>query len=195
MGAFTSIRQAVSLMASTALLLGCKTAQLSGGGAQVATSSAAPVDSGWDPSQCESLGYVIGRGGGAFGGGWVSNEGLIEYAMNDLRNKASEMGANFIQHDTPTMGQAGGDDGSATTTATVSGTAYKCEGEPRGRTTDASADEVSSASKSVCTPGATQPCTGPGGCSGGQSCVDDGSKFSPCDCGSSRSEEASSEPE
>lgn len=179
-------------------LMGCKTAQLSGGGAQVATSSAAPVDSGWDPSQCESLGYVVGRGGGSFGGGWISNEALIEYAMNDLRNKTAALGGNVVQHDTPTMGQAASDNGSTTTTATVSGTAYKCEGEPKGRTAvasadNASADEAPSAPTTVCTPGATQACTGPGGCGGGQFCVDDGSKFSACDCGSADGVAASQE--
>jgi hypothetical protein len=37
--------------------------------------------------------------------------------------------------------------------------------------------------KSVCTPGATQACVGPGGCAGGQACGGDGSAFGPCDCG------------
>lgn len=36
----------------------------------------------------------------------------------------------------------------------------------------------------VCVPGATQACVGPGGCSGGQSCADDGSRFGDCNCGS-----------
>jgi hypothetical protein len=39
----------------------------------------------------------------------------------------------------------------------------------------------------ACVPGATQPCTGPGGCRGGQACADDGSKFLACDCGSPQS--------
>jgi hypothetical protein len=33
-----------------------------------------------------------------------------------------------------------------------------------------------------CVPGASQACTGPGGCEGGQICADDGSRFGPCDC-------------
>lgn len=73
----------------------------------------------------------MGRGGGTFGGSWVSNESLIEHVMNDLR-KAADLGANFVQHDSPTMGQGGGDGGSTTTTATVSGTAYAGDGEPGG---------------------------------------------------------------
>jgi hypothetical protein len=35
----------------------------------------------------------------------------------------------------------------------------------------------------VCAPGATQACVGPAGCSGGQACVADGSRFGTCDCG------------
>lgn len=36
----------------------------------------------------------------------------------------------------------------------------------------------------ACVPGATQACVGPGGCSGGQACAEDGSRFEPCNCGS-----------
>jgi hypothetical protein len=90
----------------------------------VATSQSAPVDLGYVPSSCKSLGYIVGRGGGSFGGSWVSNESLIEYAMNDLRNQAAERGANYVQHDSPTLGVPGSD--GATSTATVSGTAYFC---------------------------------------------------------------------
>ncbi|MBN1605899.1 MAG: DUF4156 domain-containing protein [Polyangiaceae bacterium] len=162
---------------------GCKTSELSGGGAQVATSQSAPVDSGWDPGSCKSLGYVVGRGGGSFGGGWISNDQLIEYAMNDLRNKAAELGANFVQHDTPTMGQAGSDSGSTTTTATVSGTAYLCE--RKAAKASAAATPPPPPKPAGCTPGSTQACVGPGGCNGGQSCVADGSGYSPCDCGPS----------
>src|ERR1700741_5482296 len=71
----------------------CKTEHL-GAGAHVATSQSAPVDSGWDAKRCKSLGYVIGRGGGSFSGGWITNEKRIEYAMNDLRNQAASRGAN-----------------------------------------------------------------------------------------------------
>ena len=35
----------------------------------------------------------------------------------------------------------------------------------------------------ACTPGATQACVGPAGCSGGQACAADGSRFEPCNCG------------
>jgi hypothetical protein len=161
----------------------CKTSQLSGGGAQVATSQSAPIDSGWDPKSCKSLGYIVGRGGGSMGGGWISNDQLIEYAMNDLRNRASELGANFVQHDTPTMGQSGSNDSSTTSTATVSGTAYLCEQKADETRTVVAANDVTEGRPSACTPGVTQECVGPAGCKGGQFCVDDGSRYSKCDCG------------
>jgi hypothetical protein len=34
-----------------------------------------------------------------------------------------------------------------------------------------------------CLPGASRACVGPGGCSGGQSCLPDGKSLSACDCG------------
>jgi hypothetical protein len=37
--------------------------------------------------------------------------------------------------------------------------------------------------KPSCTPGETQRCVGPAACEGGQSCKEDGSGFSACDCG------------
>lgn len=109
------------------LLLACRTAELSGKGADVVTSQSAPIDSGFDPKSCKHLGFIVGKGGGAFGGAWIANEELVNYAMNDLRNQAAARGANFVQHDTPQMGVAGdGNGGSSTTTATVSGNAYYC---------------------------------------------------------------------
>lgn len=35
----------------------------------------------------------------------------------------------------------------------------------------------------ICAPGSTQPCTGSAACKGGQSCKEDGSGYTPCDCG------------
>ncbi len=117
-----------SLAAAALFLAGCATADLTNEGAQVATSNTAPSAEGYDPHRCRSLGFVVGRGGGSFGGAWISNEDLVKYAMNDLRNKAAEMGANYIQHDTPQMGVAGDQNGTTTSTVTISGTAYHCDG-------------------------------------------------------------------
>lgn len=56
----------------------------------------------------------------------IANDDLIEYAMNDLRNKAAKVGADYVQHDPPQMGHGDG----TTTTVTISGTAYKCGDAP-----------------------------------------------------------------
>ncbi len=110
--------------------------------------------------------------------------------MNDLRNKAAELGANFVQHDTPTMGQAGSDNGSTTSTATVSGTAYLCEQKADKKETVVAANDTTDDRPPGCTPGSTQECVGPAGCKGGQFCVDDGSGYSKCDCGPTSDEDS-----
>jgi hypothetical protein len=105
-----------SLLFASSATLACSTPALSPRGANVAVTRNPP------PAGCAALGYLVGEGGGTFGGAWVSNDQLIEYAMNDLRNKAADQGANYVQSDPPQLGQGKG----TTTTATVTGTAYRC---------------------------------------------------------------------
>lgn len=54
-----------------------------------------------------------------------------------------------------------------------------------GSVANAGAPAAPSLAASVCAPGATQACVGPGQCAGGQACRADGGGFLPCDCGSS----------
>lgn len=100
----------------TLLSVACATAKLTSGGARVAVAN--------DPQvvECENLGPVVGTGGGALLGGYVPNDKLVTYAMNDARNKAAALGATHITLSAP---QLGGMEGT-TTTATVSGVAYRC---------------------------------------------------------------------
>jgi hypothetical protein len=72
--------------------------------------------------KCESLGNLTGKGGGA-SGGYVSNESLIEYAVNDLRNQAQRLNATHVVYSTPALGGASG----TTTSAMVMGEALRCE--------------------------------------------------------------------
>lgn len=72
--------------------------------------------------KCESLGNLTGKGGGA-SGGYVSNEDLIEYAVNDLRNQAQRLNATHVVYATPALGGASG----TTTSAMVMGEALRCE--------------------------------------------------------------------
>lgn len=108
--------QASLALAISVLSIACSTEELSSGGANVVASRNAPN------VNCEPLGNLVGHGGGTFGGQYLANDDLIEYAMNDLRNQTAERGGNYVQHDPPTLGQGDG----TTTTATISGTAYRC---------------------------------------------------------------------
>jgi hypothetical protein len=110
-----NLRTVLLALTSTALFA-CSTPALSPAAAHVAVTRNAP------PSSCATVGYLVGEGGGTFGGGWISNDQLIEYAMNDLRNKAAAQGANYVQSDPPQLGSGRG----TTTTATITGTAYRC---------------------------------------------------------------------
>ncbi|MGE0325811.1 MAG: DUF4156 domain-containing protein [Polyangiaceae bacterium] len=114
------MRTQLALLLSLAALAlgGCSTASLTAEGAKVAPTRD-PL-----PESCKNVGMVVGKGGGTFGGGLVSNEDLIEYAMNDLRNKTAELGGTHVRNDPPQLGSGDGD----TTTVTITGTAYKCPG-------------------------------------------------------------------
>ncbi len=112
------------VVVAAAATAGCKTASLTSSGAQVAPTPD-PL-----PPECKTLGLVTGKGGGTFGGGMVSNEDLIEYAMNDIRNKSGELGATHVRHDPPQLGQGDG----TTTSVTITGTAYTCpDSTPRSQ--------------------------------------------------------------
>ena len=48
------------------------------------------------PKGCKFLGSAIGEQGGSFTGGWTSNKALAQGALNDMKNKAYEMGGNYV---------------------------------------------------------------------------------------------------
>jgi hypothetical protein len=109
------------------LMTACSTAKLSSGGSHV------EYVNQLDRKGCKNLGPVFGKGGGQFGGAWISDENLMEYAVNDIRNKAAERGATHVVAQTHQMGNTssasyyGG--GGTTSTATISGVAYRCPRE------------------------------------------------------------------
>jgi len=49
------------------------------------------------PRGCRYLGQVNGSQGNFFTGGFTANRNLEQGAQNDLRNKASNMGGNYVQ--------------------------------------------------------------------------------------------------
>jgi hypothetical protein len=81
----------------------------------------------------------VGNQGNFFTGNYTSNRNLEEGAMNDLRNKASKLGANYIQLVTNRAGVTGSmsgsfdkhggfmSGGSAQTNVTNLGNAYHCD--------------------------------------------------------------------
>lgn len=64
------------------------------------------------PKGCKYLGQVVGNQGNFFTGGFTSNRNLEEGAMNDLKNKAAKLGANYIQLVTNRAGVTGSMSGS-----------------------------------------------------------------------------------
>ncbi|WP_169927687.1 DUF4156 domain-containing protein [Labilithrix luteola] len=119
-GSLSLVLVSLASLASLVTVAGCSTSALSPKGAQVAATRNPPT------RDCAALKYIVGQGGGTFGGAYISNDDLVEYAMNDLRNKAADLGANYVQHDPPQLGSGSG----TTTTVTISGTAYRCSGAP-----------------------------------------------------------------
>jgi len=125
---------------SVTLVVGCYSSlpELTPGGAAVAVSPNAPSVQGFDARQCRSLGFI-----GATGGG--HNLSVSEYeqsAMIELRNEAAARDANYVQYDSPqlsvdTTRVAGGWANVSTNGATISGTAYHCQGAPAAPGSDA----------------------------------------------------------
>lgn len=140
-----SERRLVGLALAAVLLSACKTPELSASGRSVLPSLAPPVDMGYAPEQCRPMGTVIGKGGGSFGGGLIRNEELTRYAMNDMLNNAAQLGANVVHHSSVQFGESGGRGSSDVSSAMVTGTAYRCEGPPRGRAASTAASPAAPA--------------------------------------------------
>jgi hypothetical protein len=128
------------------LVSACAAGHLSPEAAAINVSANPPAQSGLDPSRCQALASLVGRAG------WVPTQDLVDSAMKDLRNQAVALGANYLQHDPPKMGVSG-NMGSSSTPTTVSGIAYRCDGNDGGASGVASAE--SDASASVPAPGTT----------------------------------------
>jgi len=109
-----------TLFALLTLALGaCSTASLNTPGAKIVVTSE-------KPKGCKSLGLITGKGGGAFGGGYIKTDKLMEYALNDLRNKGAHKGATHLSQQSPQLGTSEG----TTTTVTIVAEAFKCTGDP-----------------------------------------------------------------
>lgn len=82
------------------------------------------------PKGCKFKGAVVGEQGGSFTGGWTSNKNLAQGALNDMRNKAFDLGANYVVLETNTAGNtmSGSRYGTSggQTDVTKTGNAYAC---------------------------------------------------------------------
>ena len=126
------MKKILSISTLTLILSGCASVPVEPGAARI-ISSPNPA-----PKSCKYLGQVVGNQGNFFTGGFTSNRNLEEGAMNDLRNKANRLGANYVQLVTSRAGVTGSTSGafdrqggyisggSQQTNVTNLGNAYRC---------------------------------------------------------------------
>lgn len=88
------------------------------------------------PKGCHFLGAIVGEQGGSLTGGLTSNANLTQGAMNDMRNKALDLGANYVQMVTNHAGNTGSgsmySSSTQQTDVTNTGNAYKCKPDDIG---------------------------------------------------------------
>ena len=94
------------IISSLILLSGCSSIPVSPEAYRVVVAPDKP------PVGCKFIGQVVGNQGNFFTGGFTSNRNLEEGAMNDLENRASALGANYIQLITNRAGVTGSMNGS-----------------------------------------------------------------------------------
>lgn len=100
------MKKLVAVSALAILVSGCASIQLEPQASRIIASPNAA------PKGCKYLGQVVGNQGNFFTGGWTSNRNLEEGAMNDLKNRAGKLGANYIQLVTNRAGVTGSMGGS-----------------------------------------------------------------------------------
>jgi hypothetical protein len=86
------------------------------------------------PQDCRFAGTVIGDQGGSLTGPFTSNHNLAEGAVNDMKNKAHDMGANYVVLETTTAGNTISGNGrhisGGQTDVTHMGNAFVCPNVP-----------------------------------------------------------------
>ncbi len=127
------MKKLLSISALAIMISGCASIPMD---PQAARIIAAPNPA---PKGCKYLGQVVGNQGNFFTGSYTSNRNLEEGAMNDLKNKANRLGANYVQLITNRAGVTGSmsgafdrqggfmSGGSEQTNVTNLGNAYRCD--------------------------------------------------------------------
>jgi hypothetical protein len=117
-----------SLVSLLACLAACGATALQPGAARVLVTHQPPAD------DCRFVGTVVGGQGGWLTGALTSNQNLAEGAVNDMKNKAHELGANYVELETTTAGNTLSGDGHGVsgqqTDVTHMGNAFVCPDSP-----------------------------------------------------------------
>ncbi len=108
----------VCVGSAMAVFVGCAAMPLTAGAEKVIVTRQP------QPKSCKFLGSVVGQQGGAFSGPWTSNRNLAQGALNDIRNKALELGGNYVTLESEHAGVTG------------SGSSYQGTGSYQTRQTD-----------------------------------------------------------
>ncbi len=113
------------ILAMTFLLEACSSTPLKPAASKIVVSEIPPIG-----ANCKLLGQITGHEGNFISGEWTSNEELEKGALNDLKNKAADMGANYLEILTTRQGGTGAFGAvvgfNDETTITNSANAYKC---------------------------------------------------------------------
>jgi hypothetical protein len=111
-----------------ALVAGCAATGLRPGAERILVTRLPP------PSDCKFVGTLVGEQGGSFTGPFTSNKSLAQGAMNDMKNQAQGIGANYVLLETTTAGNTigGGRSGlsGGQTDVTHVGNAFVCPAAP-----------------------------------------------------------------
>ena len=104
---------------STLAIIGCAAKEIAPGSEKIMLTSHAA------PSHCEFIGEVSGSQGNIMTSDFTSDENLIKGARNEMRNKAFELGANFVVIENQSQSQNTSGSGGAYN-ATIIGNAFIC---------------------------------------------------------------------
>ncbi len=84
------VKKIISSALLTFFLCSCAATSLESGAARVVVSPQVA------PKVCKFKGTVVGNQGNSFTGGFTTNRNLEEGAMNDIKNRAFKLGANYV---------------------------------------------------------------------------------------------------
>ena len=123
------------------MMAGCAATALRPGAERVMVTRLPP------PSECKFVGTLVGEQGGSLTGPFTSNKRLAQGAMNDMKNQAKEMGANYVLLETTTAGNtiSGRRSGMSggQTDVTHMGNAFVCPAAPASTPAPASESQAS----------------------------------------------------